>query len=79
MARQAIVGEIHRGPGRSASSVRGLRASLSLVAAALRGNILRVVDLHDNAAPEESTVEEWAETRPGYRLPATARRRDHGA
>lgn len=73
------MGEIHCGPGRSASSVRGLRASLTLAAAALRGKILRVVDLHDNAAPEESTVEEWAETRRGYRLPATARRRDHGA
>lgn len=79
LARRAIADEFHRGPGRSASSVRGLRASLSLAAAALRGKILRVVDLHDNAAPEKSTVEEWAETRRGYRLPATARRRDHGA
>lgn len=43
-------GKIHQAG--LASSVRGLRASLSLAAAALRGKILRVVDLHDNAAPE---------------------------
>lgn len=42
----------------------------SLPCAALWGDILRVLYMHDNTFPKESTVEEWAETRGGYRLPA---------